>query len=78
MKKLVLIIALIVAPIAGFGQGLFDKYEENDDVTSVVFTKKVFRMLAELKLDIEDPEAKEVLDLGGRRSYSIDGPNACF
>lgn len=65
MKQLILIIALIVAPIAGFGQSMFDKYEENDDVTSVVFTKKVFRMLAELKLDIEDPEAKEVLDMAG-------------
>ena len=63
MKKLILIIAILVAPIATFGQGLFDKYEENDEVTSVVFTQKVFRMLAELKLDIEDPEAKEVLDM---------------
>ena len=66
MKKLVLIIAVIMAPVLSFGQGLFDKYEENDEVTSVVFTKKVFRMLAELKLDIEDPEAKEALDMASK------------
>ncbi|NND51329.1 MAG: DUF4252 domain-containing protein [Flavobacteriaceae bacterium] len=63
MKKLVLIIAILVTPIFSFGQGLFDKYEDNEEVTSVVFTQKVFRMLAELKLDIDDPEAKEVLDM---------------
>ena len=63
MKRLVIIVALIVAPIMTFGQGLFDKYEDMDEVTSVVFTKKVFRMLAELKLDLDDPEAQEVMDM---------------
>jgi len=65
MKKLAIIVALIVAPIMTFGQGLFDKYESMDEVTSVVFTKKVFRMLAELKLDLDDPEAQEVMDMAG-------------
>ena len=63
MKRLVIIVAMIVAPIMTFGQGLFDKYEDMDEVTSVVFTKKVFRMLAELKLDLDDPEAQEVMDM---------------
>ena len=63
MKKLILAIAILVAPIAASGQSLFDKYEENEEVTSIVFTKKVFRMLAELKIDLDDPEAQEVLDM---------------
>jgi len=63
MKKLILIIAILVSPIVASGQSLFDKYEENEEVTSIVFTKKVFRMLAELKIDLDDPEAQEVLDM---------------
>jgi hypothetical protein len=63
MKKLILAIAILVAPMAATGQSLFDKYEENEEVTSIVFTKKVFRMLAELKIDLDDPEAQEVLDM---------------
>ena len=63
MKKLILAIAILVAPIAASGQSLFDKYEDKDEVTSIVFTKKVFRMLAELKIDLDDPEAQEVLDM---------------
>ena len=65
MKKLVLIIAILVAPMATYGQSLFDKYEENEEVTSVIFTQKVFRMLAELKIDMDDPEAQEVMDMAG-------------
>ncbi len=63
MKKLVLIIAILLAPMVTFGQSLFDKYEENEEVSSVIFTKKVFKMLAELKIDLDDPEAQEVLDM---------------
>jgi hypothetical protein len=63
MKKLVVIVAILIAPVMTFGQGLFDKYENMDEVTSVVFTKKVFRMLAELKLDLDDPEAQEMMDM---------------
>ncbi len=67
-KRLALILALMVAPLATFGQegGLFDKYEENEEVTSIVFTQKVFRMLTELKLELDDPEAKEILDMAGK------------
>ncbi len=63
MKKLVLIIAILVAPMMASGQSLFDKYEANEEVTSVVLTKKVFSMLAKLKIDVSDPDAQEVLDL---------------
>ncbi|MBT8265879.1 MAG: DUF4252 domain-containing protein [Bacteroidia bacterium] len=64
MKKLVVIIAILVAPIAAMAQdSLFDKYEDNAEVSSVVFTQKVFRMLAELKIELDDPDAKEVLDM---------------
>ncbi len=68
MKKLAIIIALIIAPALTFGQegGLFDKYESNENVTSMVITKKVFKMLAELKIELDDPEAQEMLDMASK------------
>jgi hypothetical protein len=67
MKKLIIILALIIAPMMTFGQegGLFDKYEANESVTSMVLTKKVFKMLAELKINLDDPDAQEMLDMAG-------------
>ncbi len=65
MKKLVIIMAFIIAPAITFGQSLFDKYEANENVSSMVLTKKVFNMLAELKIDLDDPEAQEMLDMAG-------------
>ena len=65
MKKLVLILALIVSPMVSKAQSLFDKYEDQDEVTSVVLTQKMFRMLAELKLSTDDAEAQEMLDMAG-------------
>lgn len=65
MKKLVLIIAILITPMVTSAQSLFDKYEENEEVTSVVFTKKVFKMLADLKIDMDDPESQEIMDMAG-------------
>lgn len=63
MKKLVLILVILIAPMVASGQGLFDKYEDKDEVTSVVLTQKVFSMLAKLKIDVDDPEAQEFMDM---------------
>lgn len=65
MKKLVLILVILVAPFSMNAQSLFDKYEDKDEVTSVVLTQKMFRMLAELKLEADDKETQEALDMAG-------------
>ena len=61
MKKLVLILVFIVTPLVTFGQSIFDKFEENDEVTTVVVTKRMFDLFTRVKVD--DPEAKEFMDL---------------
>lgn len=61
MKKLILII--MIAPFIGFAQGAFDKYEGEKDVTSIVVTKNMFKLLAEIDLESDDPEVKEYLEL---------------
>ena len=63
MKKLVLIIAIIVAPVMSFGQSLFDKYEDLDEVTSVVVNQKMFNMLSQIDVKTDDPEADEYISM---------------
>lgn len=62
MKKIVLIIAIAVLPIMSFGQGLFDKYEDMDGVSSFVVNQKMFSMLASINIDFDDPEAEAVME----------------
>lgn len=62
MKKIVLIIAIAVLPIMSFGQGLFDKYEDMDGVSSFVVNQKMFSMLASINVDFDDPEAEAIME----------------
>ncbi|VAV83876.1 FIG00651935: hypothetical protein [hydrothermal vent metagenome] len=62
MKNLVLIIAIVIAPVMSYGQGLFDKYEDMDGVSSFVVNQKMFSMLASIDIDLDDPEAAALLD----------------
>lgn len=39
-KQIVLLVALLALPMATFAQSIFDKFEESDNVTTVVVTKK--------------------------------------
>ena len=56
MKKIILVIAVIAMPLMSFGQGLFDKYEDMDGVSSFVVNQKMFSMLASINIDFDDPE----------------------
>lgn len=60
MKKLTLIIALIFVT-STFAQSVFDKFEDNNEVTTVVVTKQAFLMLK--KVSAESKEAQEYKNL---------------
>ncbi|MEM1257212.1 MAG: DUF4252 domain-containing protein [Bacteroidota bacterium] len=63
MKTYILILMIAVLPIAGFSQSLFDKYEDLDDVTSVIVSKKAFELLAKMDIETDDPEAQDFMDI---------------
>lgn len=63
MKKLMLLAAIVIAPIMSFGQSIFDKYEEMEGVSSFVLTQKMFTMLAKIDVDMDDPEDQAFLDM---------------
>ncbi|WP_370391309.1 DUF4252 domain-containing protein [uncultured Winogradskyella sp.] len=63
MKNLILIVAFLITTSASMAQGIFDKFEDLDGVTSVVVNQKMFKMLATMGVDIEDPEAQEYVNM---------------
>ena len=63
MKKLILIAVIAILPFMSFGQSMFDRFEDNDEVTSVVLTGKMFRMLATMGIDLEDEEAQGYVNM---------------
>lgn len=63
MKKIIVITALIIAPMISSGQSIFDKFEDMEEVASVILNQKMFSMLASLDIDVDDKEAKEYLEM---------------
>ncbi|MGJ8593479.1 MAG: DUF4252 domain-containing protein [Aquaticitalea sp.] len=63
MKKLIVVLAIIIAPMMSFGQGVFDKYEDMEGVSSFVINQKMFSMLASIDVNMDDPEDQAFLDM---------------
>lgn len=63
LKKSILVLAILVAPIMSFGQGLFDKYEDMDGVSSVVINQKMFNMLASINVNMDDPDDQAFVNM---------------
>ncbi|MGH1384080.1 DUF4252 domain-containing protein [Kordia sp.] len=63
MKKIVILVMLLAVPVLTFGQNIFEKYADSDDVTYVSISPKMFKMLTTVGMDTDDPEAKEFLDM---------------
>jgi hypothetical protein len=63
MRKLVLVLVIILLPTAFFGQAAFDKFDGQDDVTSVIVNKKMFEMMGSVKMDNKDKDTQQYLNL---------------
>ena len=63
MKKIALLFAIISIPFAVSAQGNFDSFENEKDVTSVVVTKNMFKLLSKMDLNSQDPEVEDYLQM---------------
>jgi|SRR5690554_1611472 len=63
MKKIAILIALAVFPMVSGAQSPFDSFENEKDVSSVVVTKNMFKLLSKMDLNSTDPEAQAYLNM---------------
>lgn len=63
MKKYTLVVSALLLTIGAYGQSIFESYAENDEVTLVSISPKMFKMLGQMSINIDDPEAQEYLDM---------------
>ncbi len=63
MKKIILTVVLVLVSNAFFAQSTFDKFDGQDGVGSIVVNKKMFQMMGSVKVDANDKETQQYLDL---------------
>jgi len=61
MRKIILIIALVLVSNTFFAQTVFDKFDNQDDITSIIVNKKMFSLLS--KVDAKDKESQQYINL---------------
>lgn len=71
MKKIILSIAIVLVTLTTYAQNsIFDKFEDMDDVSSVIVNQEAFRMLAKFKGGGE--EGQEYMDMvKGLTSFKV-------
>ncbi|WP_264531169.1 DUF4252 domain-containing protein [Flavobacterium sp. N502540] len=65
------IITLVLAFVSHtfYAQGAFDKYDGQDDVTSVIVNKKMFDLMSKVKADASDKETQQYINLIKKLDY---------
>jgi hypothetical protein len=61
MKKLILTIALVLTTSTFFAQTVFDKFEDQDGITTVIVNKKMFSLLS--KMEVKDKQEQQYVNL---------------
>jgi Domain of unknown function (DUF4252) len=62
-KKAILLALLVLAPIFTHAQSVFDKYEDQENVQTVIVNKKMFDLMSKVKMEASDKEAQKYLSL---------------
>ena len=63
IKKTIIILVLVLASNTFFAQSIIDKFDGQDDVTSIIVNKKMFELMSKVKMDTSDKEAQQYLNL---------------
>ncbi|WP_026704291.1 DUF4252 domain-containing protein [Flavobacterium soli] len=60
MRKFIITTVLVLLPSLFFAQSAFDKFNDLDDVTTVIINKKSFDLLEQVKLKMDDKTEKYI------------------
>ncbi len=62
MKNIYFSMLFLALPFMSQAQDEFDKFEDNDDVTTVIVSKSMFKLMSQFNSDT-DPETQEYMDM---------------
>ncbi len=63
MKKYIMVTIAALISSSFYAQTAFDKYNGQDDITSVVVNKKMFELMSKVKVDASDKETQQYMNL---------------
>ena len=63
MKKIIIPFVVVLVSNTFFGQSAFDKFDGQDDVTSIIVNKKMFELMSKVKMDVNDKQTQQYLNL---------------
>lgn len=63
MQKFIITLVVVLVSNTFFGQSAFDKFDGQDDVTSIIVNKKMFELMSKVKMDATDKQAQQYLNL---------------
>ncbi|MEO8535739.1 MAG: DUF4252 domain-containing protein [Flavobacterium sp.] len=69
MKNFIITLVFTFVTTIFYGQGAFDKFDGQDDVTSVIVNKKMFDLMSKVKVDATDKETQQYIKLIKKLDY---------
>ena len=72
MNKIVFYYFLLTLPNLIVGQSIFEKYQNNNEVTTINISPKMFQLLGRMSIPNHDSESKELIKMvNGIRSFKV-------
>jgi len=62
-KKIILTLVFALVSNTFFAQAIFDKFDGQEGVTSIIVNKKMFDLMSKVKMDVSDKEMQQYLSL---------------
>jgi len=69
MKNFIITLVFAFVSTTFYAQGAFDKFDGQDDVTSVIVNKKMFDLMSKVKVDASDKEMQQYISLIKKLDY---------
>lgn len=69
MKKFIITLVFAFVTNAFYAQGAFDRFDGQDDVTSVIVNKKMFDLMSKVKVDATDKQTQQYINLIKKLDY---------
>jgi hypothetical protein len=63
MKNISFVLIGFMLSLSVKGQSIFERFADYDDVSLVSISPKMFKMLGQLSISLDDPEAQEYIDM---------------